>query len=89
MNNDDIIRRGKAAEILLADVTFNAVMTEISAHLAIAWMATEENEIREREQMYKRAMAVDELRTELKNRRDDYVKLQAHLEVLEKRKKAI
>lgn len=81
--------RAHAAQTLLDNETFNAVLNEMLAHGYGRWLVTNEREIREREEMHAHVRAIAALRAELKERVDAAKKLDADERRKEQRKKEI
>ena len=65
------------AQQLLDNSTFSAVLNEMLAHGYSQWLATNEREIREREELHGRVRAIAAIREELKTRVDAGKKLEA------------
>ncbi len=86
---DAVLARGHAAQVLLGNETFNVVCDDLVKIAAFKWLATNEREIREREELHSQVRAIEALRGELKSRADAAVKVQSDLTRAEKRKREI
>jgi len=89
LTHEQISERGAAAKTLLGNDTFNAVLNEMLAHGYGQWLATNEREIREREEMHAKIRAIQAIRDELRQRVDAATKQTADLARREQRKKEI
>lgn len=86
---DVVLQRGQSAQLLLNHETFNLVCDDLVKTAAIRWLATNEREIREREELHNGVRAIQALRAELQLRIDAATKTQADLDRQERRKKEI
>lgn len=88
-DTDAILARGHAAQVLLGNETFNAVCEDLLKIAAVRWLATNEREIREREELHSQVRAIEALRGELQARASNAAKVKADSARAEKRMKAI
>ena len=86
---DQIAERGASAQMLLDNSTFNSVLNDILARGYGQWLATNEREIREREEFHARVRAIQGIRDELKQRVDSAAKQAADQARREQRKREI
>jgi len=86
---DEINRRGRAAEQLLGSDTLRSVFNELLERDTKRWIATNEREIREREECHMRIRAVQAIFDELNGRIDAMVKANREAERKEQLRKVI
>jgi len=86
---EQISERAAAAQTLLDNVTFNAVLEEMLAIGYGKWLATNEREVREREELHMRVRAIAAIRDELQERVDAAKKMADDMRRKERRAKEI
>jgi hypothetical protein len=87
MSPDETIARGSAAQVLLANETFNVICEDILTGRAAHWLA--ETDPEKREALWIEVRAIHSIRDELKARIDAAKKAQSDIDARDRRAKEI